>query len=254
MCDGDVNGAWKGRTFDLVGAYRQCAVRPSSRKYTHIAVQHPASLEVFAFRMKALPFGAIRSVHSFLRVSFSLWFLLVAEFMVLATNNFDDYVVLASDDETASLTSCVHMFFNLVGWDFAEEGAKARDLACLFQALGVVVDVTTMHKGLAAVGNTDSRRSELVHALNSVLEKGILTRHEALRLRGRLQFAAGNLFGRVAKSALSVITQHAYGSCGSKLNDQAIMALRLQVRLLLLCRPRELKPSSNQVWYIQTDD
>ena len=246
-------GAWKGRTFDLVGAYRQCAVRPSSRKYAHIAVQHPSTLEVFAFRMKALPFGAIRSVHSFLRVSFSLWFLLVTEFMVLATNYFDDYVVLASDDETASLTSCIHMFFNLVGWDFAEVGNKAPDFSCLFQALGVVVDVTSMHKGLATVGNTDSRRSELVHVLNSVLEKGALARHEALRLRGRLQFAAGNLFGRVAKSALSIITMHAYGVRGSKLSDQAIMALRLYVRLLVLGKPRELKPASNLVWYIQTD-
>ena len=31
--------AWQGRTFDLVGAYCQCAVRPTSRRYAHIMVQ-----------------------------------------------------------------------------------------------------------------------------------------------------------------------------------------------------------------------
>ena len=54
-------------------------------------------------------------------------------------NDFDDYIVLASDDETGSLTSCVHMFFKLVGRDFAEAGAKAPDFADLFQGLGVVL-------------------------------------------------------------------------------------------------------------------
>lgn len=48
---------WKGWTFDLVGAYRQCAVRPASRRYARIAVPHPISQKIF----------------------FSLWFLLVKE-------------------------------------------------------------------------------------------------------------------------------------------------------------------------------
>ena len=244
---------WKGRTFDLVGAYRQCAVRPSSRPYAHIAVQHPETREVCAFRMKALPFGAVRSVHSFLRASYSLWFLLVTEFVVLATNYFDDYVVLSTDDETGPLTSCIHMFFKLIGWDFAASGDKAPDFSDLFQALGVVLDVRSMGRGLTTVGNTDSRREELIQTLLDVLDKGSLSRHEALRLRGRLQFAAGNLFGRIAKCALSVITQHAYSTLSSRLSDQASLALRLHVRLLKLGRPRELRPSSNTVMYIQTD-
>jgi hypothetical protein len=28
------NDKWVGRTFDLIGAYRQCAVKPSSAKYS----------------------------------------------------------------------------------------------------------------------------------------------------------------------------------------------------------------------------
>ena len=46
-------------------------------------VQKPGASELFAFRMLALPFGAVKSVHSFLRVSHSLWFILVKEFLGL---------------------------------------------------------------------------------------------------------------------------------------------------------------------------
>ena len=55
---------------------------------SHIMVQHPSSGEIAAFRMRELPFGAVRSVHAFLRVAPSLWYLLVKEFLVLTTNYF----------------------------------------------------------------------------------------------------------------------------------------------------------------------
>jgi len=86
---------WVGRTFDLVGAYKQCAVKPSSKKYAYIVVQKPGSLELFSSAMLALPFGSVRSVHSFLRISHSLWYVLVKEFKVLMTNYFDDFISVA---------------------------------------------------------------------------------------------------------------------------------------------------------------
>ena len=88
---------WPGRTFDLVGACRQCAIRPSPRPYSHVVVKQPGTDEIVAFRMRALPFGSIRSVHSFLRVASSVWYILVKEFMLLATNYFDDFITLATD-------------------------------------------------------------------------------------------------------------------------------------------------------------
>jgi len=50
-------------------------------------------------------------------------------------------------------------------------------------------------------------------------------------LRGRLQFAAGNIFGRIAKSALSVVTMHAYGGNSPKLDEKAVMAMALRLHL-----------------------
>jgi len=250
---GHPNSKWLGRTFDLTGAYRQCAVHPESRPYAHIAVRHPSTGDIKAFRMLALPFGAVRSVHSFLRISASLWFLLVKEFLVLATHCFDDFVTLAEDIEAPAVTACVHMFFKLVGWAFAAEGPKAPEFAELFTALGVTINVGRLHEGLVTLGNTESRREELLKCLSNVLASKKLTKAEALRLRGRLQFAAGNVFGRVAKSALAAVSAHAYDGGSSTLNSQTFLALALHKKFLEIGRPRELRPTCNVSWYIQTD-
>lgn len=119
--------------------------------------------------MLALPFGTVRSVHAFLRVSASLWFLLVKDFLVLTTDYFDDFVTLAESVEAPSVTACVHMFFKLVGWAFAAEGPKAPEFSELFNALGVTINVSRLHEGLVTLGNTESRRAELIKSLCEIL-------------------------------------------------------------------------------------
>ena len=253
MSEAACGSHWVGRTFDLVGAYRQCAISPSSKRFAHIVVEKPGASELFAFRMRALPFGAVKSVHSFLRVSHSLWYILVKEFWILATNYFDDFVTLSPANESHPIQTCMHMFFHLLGWSFAESGDKAPDFASVFNALGVTIDVTSLHLNLAKIGNTDSRRRELIECLDVILKNGKLQKAEALRLRGRLQFASGNVFGRIAKSALAAVTAHAYYSKSSTLEDRTVLALTLHRQLLRDGRPRELQPKTGQVWFVQTD-
>ena len=107
--------------------------------------------------MRALPFGAVRSVHSFLRFAHSLWFLLVTEFLILTTGYFDDFLVLAIAVEAPAVTSCMQLFLRMLGWAFAETGSKAKGLGTLFQALGVEIFVGSLHTGLVTVNNTESR-------------------------------------------------------------------------------------------------
>jgi len=136
---------WVGRTFDLIGAYRQCAVKPTSKQYAYIIVQQPDTLELVGFRMTALPFGSVWSVHGFLRIAHRLWYVLVKEFKVLLTNHFDDFVAASPTSECSSIISCVHMYFNkLLGWAFSESGDKVPPFSAMFQALGVNIDVSTL--------------------------------------------------------------------------------------------------------------
>lgn len=81
---------------------------------------------------------------------------------MLTTNYFDDFITLGHDTEAASLTACIHMFFKLVGWAFAQEGPKAP-------ALGVMINVSRLNEGLGTVGNTDHRREELLQTLDNIL-------------------------------------------------------------------------------------
>lgn len=106
-------------------------------------------------------------------------------------------------EETNALTSCIHMFFKLVGWDFAES-AKAPDFAEAFQALGVLVNVSARHGGLVTIGNTDVRQRELIQSLLEILRVRRLTRHEALKLPERLQFAAGNILGGIVVGVVTL--------------------------------------------------
>lgn len=178
--------------------------------YFYIVVQEPSTSELYAFRMRALPFGAIRSVHNFLRFMYNTWFILISEFLILTTGYFDDFLILATSAESGAVTSCVQLVLKMLGWAFAETGPKAPDFSETFQALGVLLDVRSIHRGLALVINTESRRRDLVQILTSILEDGHLSQIDVLRLRGRLQFAAGNIFGRIVKAALSVVTARTY--------------------------------------------
>ena len=168
-------------------------------------------------------------------------------------NYFDDYVTLATLEEAPSVKSCVHMFFKMLGWLFAEAGEKAPDFSCDFQALGVAVSVKAMHSGVVSLGNTETRRRELVELISTVLQTGRMTKICALKLRGRLQFASANIFGRVAKSALSMVTNHAYHNRGTKVDSSTTLALRVHLHLLSQGRPRELRAASEECWFLQTD-
>ena len=103
----DGNSTWEARSFDLKRAYRQCAIHPGHARYSYIAVAHPQEKRVRCFKMKALPFGSVMSVHSFLRISHSLWAILVSIFNVFTSNYFDDFVALATSCETTSVTNAV---------------------------------------------------------------------------------------------------------------------------------------------------
>ena len=220
------NSTWEARSFDLKRAYRQCAIHPDHSRYSYIAVAHPQEKRIRCFRMKALPFGSVMS-DSFLRISHSLWAILVSIFGVFISNYFDDFVALATSCETTSVTTAVTLTFKMLGWIFAETGDKAPPFASVVAALGVTIDVSLLHSGCVRIDNTENRKSEIAAAIVQILDTGTLIRPDALRLRGRLQFVAGQILGRIAKRSLALITKHAYGECGPTISEETRHALKL---------------------------
>ena len=128
-----------------------------------------------------------------------------------------------------------------LGWRFAESGDKAPPFGEFVNALGV-----SMGGGKILIDNTVNRKLEISSG-------GRLHRADALRLRGRLQFASGQLFGRLAKKALSIVTEHAYTSKNATLDVETVSALKLYLSCLESQRPRAVHRSISQVFFIFTD-
>ena len=120
----------------------------------------------------------------------------------------------------------VHAFFHLLGWSFAEAGAKAVDLDAMCKALGVNIDVSLMHQGRVLIDNTEASKKELGEFIDKIVGTRKLSSADALKLRrGRMQFTAVQLFGRVTKTCLARVTNHAYRSCSNDVPEPLVSSL-----------------------------
>ena len=230
--------AWVGKTIDLSSAYRQLGISPSSRWVSYIAVYDPSSGGAKIFSMRALPFGASRSVYAFLRVAHSLWWLGCTAMKFLWSRFFDDFITLSRKSEADAMSIASSQFFRL-GW-LVSAGEKDLPFSETFKALGVEIDCSTWRNGLVKFRNTTKRISELSDTISSALKQGRLSSHEALVLRGRMQFARAQIWGRAPKLCLAANTAHAYGENDGSLSSHAKACLSAFLDSLVAARPREI--------------
>ena len=84
-----------------------------------------------------------------------------------------------------------------------------RFLSTACKALGIMIDLRQVAFGTVRFTNTESRRAELLRCLELALDSGKMHPKECEGLKGRLHFAVGQLFGRKARSCLTVLGEHA---------------------------------------------
>jgi hypothetical protein len=243
---------WLGKTVDLSAAYRQLGIAPSSRWVSYIAVFDPESRSPKVFAMRALPFGASRSVYAFLRTAHSLWWLGCKILKLTWSNFFDDFITLAREPECDSVSLVVTQFFKLLGWGVSD-GEKDLPFSAVFKALGVEIDLTLWKEGRAKFANTEKRINELLSTIDKILEAGKLSEAEALSLRGRMQFAHSQLWGRSSKLCLNAVTAHAYASKNPEVDDGLAHFLRLFKSSLVASRPCEVTASWDLPMFVFTD-
>ena len=188
-----------------------------------------------------------------LKVVHSLWFILIAHLDILVTNYFHDFVVLRREIEASHLTSVINTVFRLLEWNFAEEGPKAPAIAGSALALGVRLDVSSMHLGKVWIDNTESWKTDLSSCIRDVLHTGDLNTVDALRLRGRMQFTSEQLFGRLSRSISNKVTHHAYRSCKSKTSSDLQLSLSLYDKFLVSGQLRLVSAGMTDIWFIFTD-
>lgn len=227
------------RTYDLTSAYRQIGLCEHGRKFAFLKVFDPESGTAKLFQSKVLPFGAVRSVHTFLRLARALWWLGVVGCQLMWTSFFDDYISVCEPSLSVNTEQTIIALFKLTGWVFAEEGDKCHPYSQQCEALGVVFNMGPSSLGRAFVSNTDKRIEELCSEIAGVLSSGTLGRKQAQRLRGRMQFADAQLFGRTGKRCLKVLSDFAEGH-RFRLLPKDRLFLNLFRELLTLNKPREV--------------
>ena len=228
------------RTFDLSSAYRQLAVSGEGRQFAYIGVFNPTLGKTSYFQCRAVPFGAVRSVHSFLRLSRALWWLGTVGCSLMWTSYFDDFIVMSAKEMTHSSGCIVASIFKLTGWLYAVEGKKANPFGDCCKALGVLFDVALSSSGKIFIRNTDERVEELRNDILAVVKDGWILGSKARSLQGRMLFADSQIFGRVGRRCTRVLSK-----CSERhkyiFGEDDKFFLKTFVHMLKVGPPREIR-------------
>ena len=242
-----------GRAYDLVSAYRQLAVSDTSKWASYVALWNHQSSNVSVYALHALPFGASRSVFSFLRVIHSVWHLGAFFLWLIWSCYYDDLISISDADHTGFTHRTIDAFFTLLGWAYAKDGAKSQAYSESFSALGVCFVLSNMHLGRVTICNTEKRIRQLLESIRGFLASGTMTVQEALKLRGQLQFACGQVLGRQFRIFLNTLTDYAYGDHPPTLPPMCIAALENFSWMLEFAGPRAINVDSQKPLFIFTD-
>ena len=159
---------------------------------------------------------------------------------------YDDYIVFSPPSLARSAELTAGSVFKLLGWIFAEEGRKCKpfDLQC--EALGVLFELGSSKAGVCHVTNTRSRIDEISMEILRLIEQGFVTQLEAQKLRGRMQFAESQIYGRTGKRCIGALKEFA---CRRRTNllDREITFLKLFVSLLKLSLSQMLAMKESRV-------
>ena len=242
-----------GKTFDLKSAYKQLGLAESALWASYVAVFNPNTRKGEIFQLLAVPFGATRAVYSFLRVAHSLWWIGCKCLNLMWSNFYDDFVTLAVESNAANVESTVDVLFRLLGWQYATEGAKCKPFDTSFAALGVCVNLRQFPDGYVEFSNTPKRVAELIESINSFLTKGSMSLVEGQRLRGRMQFSDGQLFGRMGRLCMRAVNNHIFSGKGCKIPAECSSAMQRFACFLNTSVPRKIRRAVSDPYLVFTD-
>ena len=208
-----VCGELVAKTWDLSGAYKQLALSDTAyQQDSYLAIFNPYNKTPEIFKQKVLPFGAKASVTAFVRCSYGIWTIGARALALMWTSYFDDFLSVCPPEVARHTEMIIQMVFSLLGWKLSEDKLLPYDSVC--SILGAKLDLKNSKFGAVSLANTSKRTAELVETLDSILTEKRLSRSEGEKLRGRLQFAACQIFSRRLRHSLRDLNQHVLGGGG----------------------------------------
>ena len=106
---------------------------------------------------------------------------------------------------------------------------------------------------LFEVINTQERRNELVEAINCILSASSCARKHLSSLKGRLQFAEGQIFGRRSFMHMKLIGERALGEGKAELDQNLRDSLVYMRDRVVNGPPRKVETRLANTWFLYTD-
>eukprot|EP00435_Cladocopium_sp_Y103_P034728 s2383_g9.t1 len=166
-----------GWVLDERKAYRQVAVRPDHRKFSVICLKDPCSGLPNFFIMVGHSFGLVSAVYNYNRRSAAINEVLVSLFGLIAFSFYDDKY----------------------GFE-----PHSRDSRCP-TILGVTYNLEAMQLEIKP-----DRKVELNQEIDAILSTKLLDPGTAGKLKGKLMFGSSQLWGKVGRAFLRVISERQY--------------------------------------------
>ena len=240
-----------GKCWDLAAAYKQIPLSDEAYELdSYIVVYNPETGRPEIFQQAVLPFGSVASVTAFLRCAVGIWTIGSKLLKLAWTSYFDDFLSLTTANLARHTDLCISTLFHLLGWELSTEKLLPYSECC--KVLGIELVLTQTPHGSFEVRNTNSRVEELTESIRDTLEKGRLQRNDAEKLRGRLQFASNQLFGRRFRNCLQELNLHIarnMHSVGAELEH----ALKLISHLLSINAPRTVGTRHSNWFHLYVD-
>ena len=194
------------KCYDLRKAYKNVPMHSSSFNESFLAVFDPNDGKCTIYGQYVMPFGARSSVHGFCRVSAGIWTIGVALLSAHWYSYFDDFPVVEGSDSCPLLGRSLSFLFTLLGWEVA--GDKDQDFSSLAVVLGLEYNLIESLLGTILMQNTQKRIEDVSSEIQKCLNSKFLSAKDGERLRGRLQFLDGQLFGKLAQCAYKSLSRH----------------------------------------------
>jgi ribonuclease HI len=138
---------------------------------------------------------------------------------------------------------CISFLFSILGWKLSSEKLLEYDSVC--KVLGVKPDLKMSGERLVVMSSTEERVQELQETLQAIHEAGVLSRKDGERSRDSLQFASGQMFGRVLRNMLKQLSEHAKSGCKT-ISPWTAKVLKCMSARLGHNRPREIRGSLSE--------
>ena len=237
------------KTTDLRKAYKQLGLSNDGRLDAYIAVANPGSKKAEVYACSVLPFGASASVGAFCRTSHALWHMAVVLLQFHWSIYCDDFFPVSEQQSAKHMDMCIASYFSVLGWEISSD----KDLNFDFFAKVLGVKICMKSATLFEVINTQDRRTELVESINCILSASSCTRKHLSSLKGRLQFAEGQIFGRRSFMHMKLIGERALGEGKAEL-DQCLRDSLVYMRdRVINGPPREVRTRLANTWFLYTD-